>query len=174
MSMTLERASQGVVCGHDDPAAKAARAVAMWRSRGWRGGFVGVARELGMTAAAVYEAVQADLAARVAVHRARRSPQLRPSNLPGPSGRTRAPRVTPIFPPGAFVPTSVCRCSIRPIKPGERLYCAVCHKSGFDGRPWLRIGPGDEPAPTPRQRSQRPDADRESRRVRRMARRLGF
>jgi len=174
MSMTLERASQGVVSSPNDPASKAARAVALWRSGRFPDGFVGVARATGLTAAAVSIAVQADLAARVAANRARRAPQPHPVNPRGPSARTRAPRVTPVFPTGPFTPTSVCRCSIRPIRPGERLYCAVCHKSGYDGRPWLRIGPGDEAPPKPRQRPSERGRGEESRRIRRMARRLGF
>jgi hypothetical protein len=60
----------------------------------------------------------------------------------------RPPRLVPLFPIEAFVPSSVCRHG-RSLRRGSPFCCMVCNKSGQDGHPGLRRNRRNDPKREP-------------------------
>jgi hypothetical protein len=60
------------------------------------------------------------------------------------------PGLEPLFPCTAFTPASVCP-HHQPIANGSVFFCSVCHQSGYDWHPALKLSPADLQRPkTPR------------------------
>ncbi len=57
--------------------------------------------------------------------------------------------LTPMFPIGAFTPQSSCPHGGESLRHGSKLCCMVCHTSGMDGHPGLRLDPATDPTPEP-------------------------
>jgi hypothetical protein len=58
----------------------------------------------------------------------------------------RPPRLTPLFPIAAYVPTSGCAHK-GPMPRGTLLCCMICHRSGVDGHPALQRDRATDPKP---------------------------
>lgn len=74
------------------------------------------------------------------------------------SGTPRTPwwlELVPLFPVGAFTPTSECP-HRGPIAEGSLLCCMVCSASGMDGHPSLALEPATDRRPDPKARPKRP------------------
>jgi hypothetical protein len=56
------------------------------------------------------------------------------------------PRLIPLFPIGPFTPQSKCP-HIGPIRPGSRVCCMICSRSGVDDHPELKRDPRTDPRP---------------------------
>lgn len=93
-----------------------------------------VARELGCSRVAVYNALKA---ARL----------LELGALPR--------HLVPTFPAGPLLPRSRCNHDVRPIKLGSSLYCPICHQTGWDWHPLFR---GVKPLPKDRKPAGKPAA----------------
>jgi len=86
--------------------------------------------------------------------------------VPGAKPLFRPPRLVPLFPIGAFTPTSLCA-HRQPLRIGSELCCMVCHLSGMDKHPALQRDKAKEPAPEPVPSVPKPKTARESRKQRR-------